>query len=237
VLPKAQLSLEQESRPLMAAFVSGWRRRLELSGLDRRGRLLGRQQQVLVERIAKDCDLDPLSSTRDDRENRAAGVGHPHIVLQLGHMLFGGCFFREIPGQHELGFEHGSGLADSAVECRAHPFVDRVANPPLHVLDSIPGVALVPSPVQVLSNGAELDDEVLAQVFRFGLTPLLTPKPDLQSLFYPQVEAGHGIGRAAGVDLRHSSAVHRKGGVHGVVAGSNLNYAKSVSRSTSGVNT
>src|SRR6516165_11855911 len=34
--------------------------------------LLGRQQQVLVERIAKDCDLDPLSAARDDRENRTA---------------------------------------------------------------------------------------------------------------------------------------------------------------------
>jgi hypothetical protein len=31
---------------------------------------------------------------------------------------------------------------------------------------------------RVLGDRAELDDEVLAQVFWFGLTPLLTPEPD-----------------------------------------------------------
>jgi hypothetical protein len=39
------------------------------------------------------------------------------------------------------------------------------------------------------------------------------------------------------VGLWHSSAVHREGGVHGVVTGSNPNYTKSVSLSTFGVNT
>ena len=51
-------------------------------------------------------------------------------------------------------------------------------NAPLDVLDRIAGVALVPGPVQVLGDGAKLDDEVLAEVFWFGLTPLLTPEPD-----------------------------------------------------------
>src|SRR6516165_5736352 len=48
----------------------------------------------------------------------------------------------------------------------------------LHVVDRIARVAFVPGPVQLLRDAAELDNEVLAQVFWFGLTPLLTPEPD-----------------------------------------------------------
>jgi hypothetical protein len=123
-------------------------------------------------------DLDPLSTARDDRENRASAVGHPHVVLQLGHVLFGGCFLREIPGQHELCFEHGSCLPDPAIQSCAHPFVNRMPNPPLHVLDRIAAVAFVPGPVQVFGDAAELDDEILAEVLRFSLAPLFSPKPD-----------------------------------------------------------
>jgi len=52
---------------------------------------------VLVERVAVDRDLDPLAAACDDRKNRGAGVGDPHVVLQLGHVLFGRRFLREIP--------------------------------------------------------------------------------------------------------------------------------------------
>jgi hypothetical protein len=51
-------------------------------------------------------------------------------------------------------------------------------NPPLHVLDRIAAVAFVPGPVQVFGDAAELDDEILAEVLRFSLAPLFSPKPD-----------------------------------------------------------
>src|ERR1700747_1986486 len=106
--------------------------------------LLGRQEKMLVERIAVDRDLDPLSAAGDDRKNRAAGVGYPHVVLPLGHMFFGRRFLREIPGQHELCLEHRPDLLNPAIQRSTHPFVNRVPDTPLHVLDGIAAVALVP---------------------------------------------------------------------------------------------
>jgi hypothetical protein len=51
-------------------------------------------------------------------------------------------------------------------------------DPPLDVLDGIPGIAFVPRPIQVLGDATELDDEVLTEVFRFDLASLFSPKPD-----------------------------------------------------------
>ena len=46
----------------------------------------------------------------------------------------------------------------------------------LDLTNHIPTVAFVPSPVEVFSDIAELNDEMLAQVFGLDLTPLLPPK-------------------------------------------------------------
>src|SRR6516165_8183753 len=62
----------------------------------------------------------------------------------------------------------------------------------LHVVDRIARVAFVPGPVQLLRDAAELDDEVLAQVFWFGLTPLFTPEPDESRLVIAHDDAGVG---------------------------------------------
>src|SRR5437899_8068503 len=37
-------------------------------------------------------------------------MGDPHVVLELGHILFAGRFLGKRPGQHEFGFEYGSGF-------------------------------------------------------------------------------------------------------------------------------
>jgi hypothetical protein len=39
--------------------------------------------------------------------------------------------------------------------------MDRVLNPPLHVLDGVARIALIPVPVELLGDGAELDDQVV----------------------------------------------------------------------------
>ena len=102
----------------------------------------------------------------------------PHVVLQLGHVLFGRRFLRERPGQHELGLEHRAGALDHAVEGRRHPALDRVKHLPLHLGDDLAGIALVPVPVEVLGHGAELDDQVAREVLRLDLAALLPPEPE-----------------------------------------------------------
>ena len=49
------------------------------------------------------------------------GRDHPHIVLQLRHVFLGRRFFRERPGQHELGFEHRLAALDASIERSRHP--------------------------------------------------------------------------------------------------------------------
>src|SRR5262249_3272837 len=49
------------------------------------------QQEVLVEGIGSYLDLDPFAAASDDREHRGAAIGDPHVVLDLRHMLLGGC--------------------------------------------------------------------------------------------------------------------------------------------------
>ena len=47
----------------------------------------------------------------------------------------------------------------------------------LHVRDDLPGIGLVPAPVQLLGNGPELDDEVAGEVLRLDFAAFLAPKP------------------------------------------------------------
>jgi hypothetical protein len=109
-------------------------------------------------------------------------VHHPHVVLQLSHVLFRGCVFRERPRQHELRLEHGVGVLDHAIEGCGDPAVDWMVNLALDVGDDAPGVALVPSKVERLSGDAELDDEIAAQIFRLGLAALFFPQADQRRL-------------------------------------------------------
>src|SRR6266567_8407256 len=64
---------------------------------------LGREKEVLVERIGRNGDLDPLAASGDDREHRHLDVGDPHVVLKLRHALLGRRLFRKRPRQHEFG--------------------------------------------------------------------------------------------------------------------------------------
>ena len=49
---------------------------------------------------------------------------------------------------------------------------------PLDRRDDLPGVALVPKPIEILGHDTELDDKVAREVFRFGLAALLPPEPE-----------------------------------------------------------
>ena len=93
-------------------------------------------------------------------------------------MLLGRGLFRERPGQHELGLEHRPGALDHAVEGGRHPADHRMPDPPLDVFDGLPGIALVPVPIEVLGDQAELDDEVAGEVLRLDLAALLPPEAE-----------------------------------------------------------
>ena len=83
--------------------------------------------------------------------------------------------FRERPGQHELGLEHGVEVVYEAVEGGCQEAMDWMLDPALDVGDGAPRIALIPSSVERLSGDAELDDEVIAEVLRLGLAALFPP--------------------------------------------------------------
>ena len=98
-------------------------------------------------------------------------------MLQLRHVLFGGRVLREAPGQHEFGFEHRPTGIDQAIQRRRHPFVDRVGQAPLYAPNGVAGAALIPLPIEVLGDHAELDQEVTGEVLGLDLATLLLPQP------------------------------------------------------------
>jgi hypothetical protein len=56
--------------------------------------------------------------------------------------------------------------------------MDGVLNSPLHVLDGAAGVALIPAPVEVLGNRAELDDQIFREILWLDLAALFQPEPN-----------------------------------------------------------
>jgi hypothetical protein len=78
--------------------------------------MLGGDKKMLVERVGGYGHLDPFAAAGDNGKRRRPGVGHPHVVLQLGHMLLRRRFLGERPGQHELGLEHGVVGVDEPVQ-------------------------------------------------------------------------------------------------------------------------
>jgi hypothetical protein len=104
------------------------------------------------------------SSSTKTAEAWAFGFGNPAARDQRslsdpsGSDELVGALLRERPGQHEFGVEHCASRINQAVQRRRHPFMYGVRDPPLDVLDGAAGIALVPTPVEVLGDGAQLDD-------------------------------------------------------------------------------
>jgi hypothetical protein len=68
--------------------------------------------------------------------------------------------------------------------------MDRVLDPPLHILDGTARVTLVPAPVQVLGNRTELDDQVFRKILRLDLAALFPPKPNQLILIVAHNDSG-----------------------------------------------
>src|SRR6516165_1198166 len=144
--------------------------------------LFRRQKKVRIERIGWYLDLDPLAAASDNRQHCGGGIGDPHVVLELSHVLLRRRLFRERPWQHEFGFEHRAGAFDHAVQRRRHPAEHRLAHPALDICDHLPGRPLVPLSVQGFSREPQLDDEIAGQVLRLGLAPFFAPEPEQSGL-------------------------------------------------------
>src|SRR5579863_6219727 len=145
---------------------------------------------MLVQRIGTNNDLDPFSAPGDDRQRGRPRVHDPHIVLELGHMLFGRRLLRERPGQHKLGLKYPSTWTNQAIKGGSHPTVDRVVDPFLDATDSLAGVALVPSPVQVFGDAPELNDKVVGEILRLNLPSFLAPQPNQGGLVITHDQSG-----------------------------------------------
>ena len=125
-------------------------------------------------------------------------------MLQLRHMFFCGRFLRERPGQHELGLENRPGRFDPAVERCRHPAYRWMPDLPLDIRNDLTGIGLVPAPVQVLGNHAELDNEIAGQVFGFDFAALFPPEPEQGGLVVahdnPSVRAANEIAAIGRLD-------------------------------------
>src|SRR5262249_4595706 len=169
--------------------LDAWPRRL---GIDEVGQFAGlhaapellfrRHQNAEIERVHGDRDLDPFAAPGDDREHRGPQMSDPHVVLDLSHILFDGNVSRKRPRQHEFGLEHGFDPLHDAVESRRHPGNGVMLDLALDVGDAPPGIALVPAAVELFRRSPELYEQVVGQVLRFRLSPLLAPELD-QSRF------------------------------------------------------
>ena len=150
--------------------------------------LLCGQKKVLVQRVGMDLVISthfPPPVMIDSTADRALAT---HILCCSWAICFSAArLLRERPGQHELGLEHRAAGVDQAVQRRRHPFMDGMQDPPLHVLDGVAGIALVPAPVEVLGDGAELDDQVVGQIFRLDLPSLLAPEPNEVASSLPMI--------------------------------------------------
>ena len=151
---------------------------------------LSSDDQVLVQRIGMGRDFNPLAAAGDHREHRPPGGHDPHIMLQLRGVFLGGRFFREVPGQHEFGFEHRPACFNPPIQRCRHPAQARVPDVLLHVGNDLAGIGLVPAPIEVFGDRPELDDEVAGQVLRLDLAALFLPQPDQGGFVVPHDNPG-----------------------------------------------
>ena len=77
-------------------------------------------------------------------------------------------------------------------------------------MTGVAGVALVPAPVEVLGDGAELDDQVVGKVFGLDLPAFLAPQPNQTGLVIahddPGIRAADETARLIRLDISQTSS-------------------------------
>src|SRR5262245_59836564 len=105
-------------------------------------------------------------------------MGNPHVVLDLGHVLFGGRLLGERPRENELSLDHGFRTVHDAVQGGGHPWNRRMPHVALYVPNLAASITLEPEAIELLRGPSELHDEVVREVLRLGLAPFLAPQAD-----------------------------------------------------------
>jgi hypothetical protein len=111
-------------------------------------------------------------------------------MLQLRHVLLSRGLFRKRPRQHEFGLEHGLSALDPTIQGGCHPAQDRMPDSPLDIDKYLPGIGLIPAPIEVLGHNPKLDQEIAGQVRRFDLAPLFPPEPHERTLIIAHNDSG-----------------------------------------------
>src|SRR5262249_22484769 len=117
-------------------------------------------------------------------------MGDPHVVLHLGHVLFGRCLLGERPRQHELGLEYGFHAVHDPIQGGPHPGNGRMPDVALHVAHLPASIALVPGAVELLGRPPEPHNEVTREVLRLGLASFLAPQADQSGLIITHDDSG-----------------------------------------------
>ena len=60
----------------------------------------------------------------------------------------------------------------------------------LDVGDHLPGIGLIPAPIEVLGHHPKLDDEIAGQILRLGLAALFPPEPEQRLLITAHDDPG-----------------------------------------------
>ena len=139
---------------------------------------LGGDNEVLVERVGVGQDLYPFAAPGDHREHRGPGAATTHMLCcSCGHVLGQSPLLRERPRQHELGFEHRIAARHPAIQRGCHPLQCRVKHPLLDIGDHLPGIGLVPAPIEVLGRQPRVGRSGCPTNPRARPLPLLPPQP------------------------------------------------------------
>ena len=67
-----------------------------------------------------------------------------------------------------------------------------MADLPLNVRYHLPGVGLIPAPIEVLGDDPQLNYKIAGQILRFGLPALLPPEPQQGGLIFAHDDPGVG---------------------------------------------
>ena len=60
----------------------------------------------------------------------------------------------------------------------------------LDIRNDLPGIGLIPAPIEVLCHHSELDDEIAGQVLRLDLAALFPPEPEQRRLVIAHDDPG-----------------------------------------------
>ena len=85
-----------------------------------------------------------------------------------------------------------------------------MVNSPLDIVDGVSGAAFIPVAIQVFSDAAQLDNELVTEVLGFDLAALLMPEPNESRLIVAHDDAGIGTTNERTPIFGHDTLIQNK---------------------------